>query len=255
MDKLTNNITNNIPKTDLKSSHKTINDVASGKVSDTSVSDNIVDINTTKKIVSEMAASAPIDADKVATIGSLKVYKNPNLASVSFDGISAPAAAYTGTSVIWVGATTASNVVTAGTANTSNKLFAQSIVETAAVDLADGSDRATATITTNSGLADLAAMIVAAKADTKNDVAVFFDNVDSYTTKAGVTTTDETGVANAKATIANFSTDTVGTADSVYAAKNSIGKSVAVAKVSPAIGIVQEVVNQELLPLDPPQLA
>ena len=31
MDKLTNNITNNIPKTDLKSSHKTINDVASGK--------------------------------------------------------------------------------------------------------------------------------------------------------------------------------------------------------------------------------
>ena len=50
MDKLTNNITNNVPKTDLKSSHKTIKDVASGKVSDTSVSvDNIVDINTTKK--------------------------------------------------------------------------------------------------------------------------------------------------------------------------------------------------------------
>ena len=69
MDKLTNNITNNIPKTDLKSSNKPINDVASGKVSDTSVSvDNIVDINTTKKIVSEMAVSAPIDADKVATI-------------------------------------------------------------------------------------------------------------------------------------------------------------------------------------------
>ena len=69
MDKLTNNITNNIPKTDLKSSHKALNDVASGKVSDTSVSvDNIVDINTTKKIVSEMAVSAPIDADKVATI-------------------------------------------------------------------------------------------------------------------------------------------------------------------------------------------
>ena len=69
MDKLINNITNNIPKTDLKSSHKTINDLASGKVSDTNVSvDNIVDINTTKKIVSEMAASAPIDADKVATI-------------------------------------------------------------------------------------------------------------------------------------------------------------------------------------------
>ena len=69
MDKLTNNITNNIPKTDLKSSHKALNDVASGKVSDTSASvDNIVDINTTKKIASEMAASAPIDADKVATI-------------------------------------------------------------------------------------------------------------------------------------------------------------------------------------------
>ena len=69
MDKLTNNITNNIPKTDLKSSRKTINDVTSGKVSDTSVAiDNIVDINTTKKIASEMAASAPIDADKVATI-------------------------------------------------------------------------------------------------------------------------------------------------------------------------------------------
>lgn len=147
-----------------------------------------------------------LSADNIANIGSLKVYKNPNLTSVSFDGISAPAAAYTGKTEILVGATTNSNAVTVDS-NTKNKLFAQSIVETEAVDLADGSDRATATITTNSGLADLAAMITAARADSKNDVAVFFDGIDSYTTLAGSTTTDRTYANDAtKVTIANFAT-------------------------------------------------
>lgn len=156
--------------------------------------------------VYDNAELVSLKADKIATIGSLRVYKNPNLTSVSFDGISAPAAAYTGKSEIWIGATTSSNVVTVD-ANTKNKLFAQSIVETESVDLADGSDRATATITSDSGLADLAAMITAARADSKNDVAVFFDGIDSYTTLAGVNTVDRTYANDAaKVTIANFAT-------------------------------------------------
>ena len=154
-----------------------------------------------------------LKADKIATIGSLKVYDNDNLASVSFDAISAPAAAYTGVSTIWVGATVDSNNDIVVSGSTNNKLNAQSIVETAAVDLADGSDRATATITSNSGLSDLAAMITAARADAKNDVAVVFDGIDSYTTLAGVVTTARTYSNDAaKVTIANFATLTNGTA-------------------------------------------
>jgi len=164
--------------------------------------------------VYDNAELVTLAADKIATMGSLRVYNNENLTSVSFDGISAPAAAYTGETEIWIGATTSAstNAVTVD-ATSKNKLFAQSIVETESVDLADGSDRATATITTDSGLADLAAMITAARADAKNDVAVFFDGIDSYTTLAGVTTVDRTYANDAaKVQIANFATLTNGTA-------------------------------------------
>ena len=69
MDKITNNILNNIQKPDLKSSSKFVNDSSNAKTSDKKVfSSNVVDINNTKKMVSEMAASAPIDTDKVAKI-------------------------------------------------------------------------------------------------------------------------------------------------------------------------------------------
>jgi len=159
-----------------------------------------------------------IKADKVKTVASLKIYDNPVLTSVSFDAITAPAAGYTGTSRIWVGATTSGATVTAS----KNKLEAQTIVEGEDVTLSTGAVRTTATITSNSGLSDLAAMIAAAKADTKNDVAVYFDNVDTYTTKAGVTTNDETGLT-AKTRIADFASNTASTASKRF--KNSIAKS------------------------------
>lgn len=161
-----------------------------------------------------------IKADKVTTVGSLKIYDNPVLSSVSFDAITAPAAGFTGTTRIWVGATTSGATVTAS----KNKLEAQSIVEGEPVTLSTGASRSTATITSNSGLKDLASMIAAAKADTKNDVAVYFDNVDSYTTQAGVTTTDETGISNAKTRIADFASNTASTNSTRF--PNSVAKSI-----------------------------
>ena len=69
MDKITNNITNNLPNNGVKDTKNSLNDLVntSSKV-DKSVSSNIIDITDTKKLVSEMAKSAPIDADKVAKI-------------------------------------------------------------------------------------------------------------------------------------------------------------------------------------------
>ena len=69
MDKLTNNIINNFPKNEVKDTKKSLNDLvnSSSKV-DKSMSSNVVDIKDTKKLVSEMAKSAPIDVDKVAKI-------------------------------------------------------------------------------------------------------------------------------------------------------------------------------------------
>ena len=69
MDKITNNIINNLPKNEVKDTKKSLNDLvnSSSKV-DKAMSSNIVDIRDTKKLVSEMAKSAPIDADKVAKI-------------------------------------------------------------------------------------------------------------------------------------------------------------------------------------------
>ena len=70
MGKITNNIiNNNILKNDVKAlkkasfDSKTISDSI-----DSSMSSNVIDIKDTKKLVSKMAQSAPIDVDKVAKI-------------------------------------------------------------------------------------------------------------------------------------------------------------------------------------------
>ena len=68
MDKITNNILNNIPKKDVKDSKSSFNDKVNIVTSDKSMSSNVVDIKDTKKLVKEMAQSAPIDVDKVAKI-------------------------------------------------------------------------------------------------------------------------------------------------------------------------------------------
>jgi len=68
MDKITNNILNNIPKKDVKDSKSSFNDKLDIATSDKSMSSNVVDIKDTKKLVKEMAQSAPIDVDKVAKI-------------------------------------------------------------------------------------------------------------------------------------------------------------------------------------------
>ena len=68
MDKITNNILNNIPKKDVKDSKPSLNDKVDIVTSDKSMSSNVVDIKDTKKLVKEMAQSAPIDVDKVAKI-------------------------------------------------------------------------------------------------------------------------------------------------------------------------------------------
>jgi flagellar biosynthesis anti-sigma factor FlgM len=68
MDKITNNIINNIPKKDVKDSNPSTDHKVNIDLSDTSMSSNVVDIKDTKKLVKEMAASAPIDVDKVAKI-------------------------------------------------------------------------------------------------------------------------------------------------------------------------------------------
>ena len=69
MDKITNNIINNLPKKEIKENNKSVNDLANSSRSvDKVMSSNVVDIKDTKKLVAEMAKSAPIDVDKVAKI-------------------------------------------------------------------------------------------------------------------------------------------------------------------------------------------
>ena len=69
MDKLTNNIINNLPKKEIRENNKSLNDLANSSPSvDKVMSSNVVDIKDTKKLVAEMAKSAPIDVDKVAKI-------------------------------------------------------------------------------------------------------------------------------------------------------------------------------------------
>ena len=69
MDKITNNIINNLPKKEIKENNKSLNDLANSSPSiDKPMTSNVVDIKDTKKLVAEMAKSAPIDVDKVAKI-------------------------------------------------------------------------------------------------------------------------------------------------------------------------------------------
>ena len=68
MDKITNNIFNNIPKKDVNDSKSSLNDKVNTNISDKIMSSNVVDIKDTKNLIREMAQSAPIDVDKVAKI-------------------------------------------------------------------------------------------------------------------------------------------------------------------------------------------
>tara|TARA_B100000161_G_scaffold185038_1_gene133516 strand:+ start:236 stop:529 length:294 start_codon:yes stop_codon:yes gene_type:complete len=68
MDKITNNIINNIPKKNVNDSKPSLYDKVDTVTSDKSMSSNVVEIKDTKKLVTEMAQSAPIDVDKVAKI-------------------------------------------------------------------------------------------------------------------------------------------------------------------------------------------
>ena len=68
MDKITNNILSNIPKKDVKDSKPPLENEVKSDTFDKSMSSNVVDIKDTKKLVKEMAQSAPINVDKVAKI-------------------------------------------------------------------------------------------------------------------------------------------------------------------------------------------
>ena len=68
MDKINNNIVNNIPKKDIKSSQNSLIDRSKKGSVNSVLSSNVVDIKDTKKIVKEMAQNAPINSDKVAKI-------------------------------------------------------------------------------------------------------------------------------------------------------------------------------------------
>ena len=68
MEKITNNILNNIPKNDAKNSKQSLSDMVNIASAEKTMPSNVVDIKDTKKLVSEMAQSAPIDIDKVAKI-------------------------------------------------------------------------------------------------------------------------------------------------------------------------------------------
>ena len=68
MEKITNNILNNVPKNDAKNSKQSLSDMVNIASADKTMPSNVVDIKDTKKLVSEMAQSAPIDIDKVAKI-------------------------------------------------------------------------------------------------------------------------------------------------------------------------------------------
>ena len=68
MDKITNNILNNIPKNDVKDSKSSHENKVNVDIFRQKLSSNVVNIKDTKKLVKEMAQSAPIDVDKVAKI-------------------------------------------------------------------------------------------------------------------------------------------------------------------------------------------
>ncbi|MGY9059329.1 MAG: flagellar biosynthesis anti-sigma factor FlgM [Candidatus Puniceispirillales bacterium] len=69
MDNITNNILNNLNKNRLQSSKGSTSDASSTPiVIESEVSSNVIKINETKNLVSELAFSAPIDSSKVSEI-------------------------------------------------------------------------------------------------------------------------------------------------------------------------------------------
>ena len=69
MDKITNNILNNIQKNDLKGTKKPgIENNSRPSLDANELGPNVVDIKKTKALVSKMAENAPVDVDKVAKI-------------------------------------------------------------------------------------------------------------------------------------------------------------------------------------------
>ena len=69
MDNITNNILNNLNKNRLQSSKGSSSGESSSPiVIKSEVSSNIIKINETKNLVSELASSAPIDSSKVSEI-------------------------------------------------------------------------------------------------------------------------------------------------------------------------------------------
>ena len=69
MDKITNNILNNIQKNDLKGEKKPeVDNNTRPSLDDNVLGSNVVDIKETKALVSKMAENAPVDVDKVAKI-------------------------------------------------------------------------------------------------------------------------------------------------------------------------------------------
>ena len=69
MDKITNNILNNIQKNDLKGTKNLgIDNNVSHSSDANELGSNVVDIKETKALVSKMAENAPVDVDKVAKI-------------------------------------------------------------------------------------------------------------------------------------------------------------------------------------------
>ena len=68
MDKITNNIASNITKNDVRSSKPSVKEASDISV-DVKADDSAKPVNiNSKKMVSELASSAPIDTDKVAKI-------------------------------------------------------------------------------------------------------------------------------------------------------------------------------------------
>ena len=68
MDKITNNIVNNLPKKDVNNLKPSLDHRLKTESTNEVLSSNIVDIKNNKILVKEMAHSAPIDVDKVAKI-------------------------------------------------------------------------------------------------------------------------------------------------------------------------------------------
>ena len=69
MDNITNNILNNLNKNRLQSSKGSTSDASSTPiVIKSEVSSNVIKLNETKNLVSELAFSAPIDSSKVSEI-------------------------------------------------------------------------------------------------------------------------------------------------------------------------------------------